>query len=196
MLEIGFISGVIGLFAFLGIEIDRVISAFISQALVAADVGLFIIRIEIVAVQRVGLDRGPFVHGVVAILLALGVTVLHHFGRTIAVVDGLFFAHFPALIMTGNVIGVRGRVAAFIVVIHGLDFLHRHGCLPVHVGHSGLHRRGGREKQEEDRCTTDHQRRADPTQQQPVGFLLRALGGGISNRDRSRHWWLRFFRSR
>ena len=69
LLEVTQVARAVIDFALLAVEGDRIIGAVISQALVAAQAGLLVVWVEIVPVQRVGLDRGPFVQGVIAVLL-------------------------------------------------------------------------------------------------------------------------------
>ena len=104
LLEVTQVARAVIDFALLAIEGDRVIGAIISQALVAAQAGLLVVWVEIVPIQRVGLDGSPFVQGVIAVLLCLRVTVLHLLGVTVAPVDGLLLTDLPAVIVAGNVV--------------------------------------------------------------------------------------------
>ena len=70
------------------------------SALVAGKTGIFIDGIIVIAVQSIGLDGFPFVHSVVAILLAFRVTFLDHFCEAVALVNCFLFAHFLIFCVT------------------------------------------------------------------------------------------------
>ena len=143
----------------------------VAQPLIARKVRRVVDRLEIAPVLCIGLDRRPLVDGVGAIFLGLCVAFLHHLRITVTFVDGLLLADILALVVAGNIIGIRRCAAGLIAMSDGLDLLHWHGCLPADIGHGRLHGLGRNCQQTNNGSygnTADDQEARDRRQAQPL----------------------------
>ena len=139
LLKLGDGTRRIGFSSIRGGEGDAQLFRFFAKPLVKGIIRRIIHGIQIITFQRIRLDRRPFITGIGTILLSFHMAVFHNFRKTVSFIYGFLLTNIAALIITGDIIRIRRRVAAFVGIADRTHLLQRNKRLPVNGRYRSLH---------------------------------------------------------